>query len=690
MKKGIAMFTASVMLMGAMQLSAFAETAAPQTIPFAVPDTYSETVDFLNNYGNIYVQDDYICFCGRFSEFAGIVNGFQSENSTAEFTILSQESYKLEDLDDGWYHTVMVFQAKSAGTLDFTWTEDTSAISGNTDDVENLYHFTFSVDKQLQVTETDIFAFTPDSIEEAIKFEKENGSVSIQNGYIFYCKECSMDGGYKVFLNTQDPSLAYDIVFESYISKQYAELTPPDGGTAFFVQVLKPKGSRGYLKLNWTQQREWETEPIDSIAKVFSVAPTTSDITDITGRTDFCTCVRAVDFYTGKDMPNVTLSVFPECNSPNDIDPQPILTWNTSDDPQHYIDYVNENIYPGDTYIAIISMPDDYNIMVDQCVWSLQGQAYLEILLATDAEIEAGGILGDANDDGLFTIADIVTLQKWLLGSGTLPKWKAADFNKDDTINIIDLCLMKRALLEAPVKEPEPVPLLPESSMTEEEILNLTDDQVKTLYEAGTLQDTVYRYPLPEDIDLQDTPVRYYYRNKEDGLLYCASAETEAEAQAFAEEFFIPENDSYTFDGCEKIFSNADFWIYRSNYSNEKVTNKPYYVLIYNKNYYDAAEKTIQFAWNEQSLWEFLSLYYSFSGIHCNLNSFYTETEEQIIMSVYNIYRRSSGDWGINDDIVLQKTSFIIDKATRTFKKSDTTLKSIEIPDTAWECFEYE
>ena len=499
-----------------------------------------------------------------------------------------------------------------------------------------------------------------------------------------------MDGGYKVFLNTQDPSLAYDIVFESYISKQYAELTPPDGGTAFFVQVLKPKGSRGYLKLNWTQQREWETEPIDSIAKVFDVAPTTSDITDITDLTDFCTCVRAVDFYTGKDMPDVTLSVFPLCNSPNDIDPQPILTWNTSDDPQHYIDYVNENIYPGDTYIAIISMPDDYNIMVDQCVWSLQGQAYLEIPLATDAEIEAGGILGDANDDGLFTIADIVTLQKWLLGSGTLPKWKAADFNKDDTINIIDLCLMKRALLEAPVKEPEPVPLLQESSMTEEEILNLTDDQVKTLYEAGTLQDTVYRYPLPEDIDLQDTPVRYYYRDKEDGLLYYASAETDAEAQAFAEKFFIPENDSYTFDGCEKIFSNADLWIYRSNYSNVKVTNKPYYVLIYNKNYYDAAEKTIQFAWNEQSLWEFLSLYYSFSGIHCNLNSFYTETEEQIIMSVYNIYRRSSGDWGINDDIVLQKTSFIIDKATRTFKKSDTTLKSIEIPDTAWECFEYE
>lgn len=682
MKKGIAMFTASVMLMGAMQLSAFAETAAPQTIPFAVPDTYSETVDFLNNYGSIYVQDDYICFCGRFDDFVGIVNDFQSENSTAEFTILSEESYKLEDLDDGWYHTVMVFQAKSAGTLDFTWIKDTSAVSGNADDTEELYHFTFSVDKQLQITETDIFAFTPDSIQEAIEFEKENGSVSIQNGYIVYCKECCLDGGYEVFLNTQEPSLTYDIVSEGYVSKQYAELVLPGGGTAFFVQVLKPKGSRGYLKLNWTQRREWETEPIDSISKVFDVASTTSDITDITGITDFCTCVRAVDFYTGEDMPDVTLGVFLQCDSDSPI--QPILTWNTNDDPQHYIDYVDLNLYPWDTYIGIVSMPDDYNIMVNQFTWSLQGQAYLVIPLATDAEIESDFTLGDVNGDGLFTVADLVTLQKWLLGSGTLPKWKAADFNKDDVINIVDICLMKTALL----KKIEENPPIAASNLTEEEILNLTDDQVKTLYGTGTLQDTVYRYPLPEDIDLQGTPVRYHYRDKEDGLLYYASAETDAEAQAFAEEFFIPENDSYTFDGCEKVFSNADLWIYRSNYSNEKVTNKPYYVLIYNKNYYDAAEETIQFAWNEQSLWEFLPLYYSFSGIHCNLNSFYTETEEQIIMSVYNIYRWGSADWGINDRIVLQKTTFTIDKTTRTFKKSDTTLKSIEIPDTAWGCFE--
>ncbi|MDE5885380.1 MAG: dockerin type I repeat-containing protein [Oscillospiraceae bacterium] len=54
---------------------------------------------------------------------------------------------------------------------------------------------------------------------------------------------------------------------------------------------------------------------------------------------------------------------------------------------------------------------------------------------------------GDANDDGEFTILDVIILQKWLHGSGHLEKWQNADFNGDGIINVYDLCLMKRALL---------------------------------------------------------------------------------------------------------------------------------------------------------------------------------------------------------------------------------------------------
>ncbi|MDE5885381.1 MAG: hypothetical protein K2H29_09955 [Oscillospiraceae bacterium] len=55
--------------------------------------------------------------------------------------------------------------------------------------------------------------------------------------------------------------------------------------------------------------------------------------------------------------------------------------------------------------------------------------------------------MGDVNHDGSFTVLDIVILQKWLHSSGHLEKWQNADFNGDGIINVYDLCLMKRALL---------------------------------------------------------------------------------------------------------------------------------------------------------------------------------------------------------------------------------------------------
>ncbi len=60
-------------------------------------------------------------------------------------------------------------------------------------------------------------------------------------------------------------------------------------------------------------------------------------------------------------------------------------------------------------------------------------------------------IKGDVNADGAFNVADIILLQKWLLAvpDTHLADWKMADFCKDDKLNVFDLCLMKRELLNS-------------------------------------------------------------------------------------------------------------------------------------------------------------------------------------------------------------------------------------------------
>ena len=55
-------------------------------------------------------------------------------------------------------------------------------------------------------------------------------------------------------------------------------------------------------------------------------------------------------------------------------------------------------------------------------------------------------IHGDVNSDGAFSIADAVMLQKWILSAGDITDIYAADLNKDEKVNIADLCLMKAML----------------------------------------------------------------------------------------------------------------------------------------------------------------------------------------------------------------------------------------------------
>ena len=59
-------------------------------------------------------------------------------------------------------------------------------------------------------------------------------------------------------------------------------------------------------------------------------------------------------------------------------------------------------------------------------------------------------IEGDVNADDQFNVADVVLLQKWLLGvpNTKLSNWRAGNFCNDNRLDVFDLCIMKRELLK--------------------------------------------------------------------------------------------------------------------------------------------------------------------------------------------------------------------------------------------------
>lgn len=56
-------------------------------------------------------------------------------------------------------------------------------------------------------------------------------------------------------------------------------------------------------------------------------------------------------------------------------------------------------------------------------------------------------LMGDVNNNGEIDIADLVMLEKYLLGKGELEEWKLADLCEDGVIDSFDLVLMRKTLI---------------------------------------------------------------------------------------------------------------------------------------------------------------------------------------------------------------------------------------------------
>lgn len=92
-----------------------------------------------------------------------------------------------------------------------------------------------------------------------------------------------------------------------------------------------------------------------------------------------------------------------------------------------------------------ISTEDGANI----CQWEYWGGDGQKFIFEAAEEVKTPEkITGDVNADGSFDVADIVMLEKYILGAGTLTDWLAGDLYNDGVIDVFDKIKMRKEIIK--------------------------------------------------------------------------------------------------------------------------------------------------------------------------------------------------------------------------------------------------
>ena len=260
-------------------------TAADENhaLPEWVPQNFVDALKFDNQYGKTHIEDGVICCVRKQSKDERY--SYQTEYSEiSEDQILLSETYDLvmpEKPDESDFEAYEAYQKllDEIGLpsfyvdmniqIDFcyevsVYLPDTSQelavnwltmVSGR-DEPSEVINLTFETTAEGSITETDLYGWLPDSITEYNDFYTENQGISVHNGYIVYCDNVAIDGGYSV-IPEQKGTAKVELVTKDLVKK--AEIIETVGSSGHTLMVYKPV-TPGTIKMTFTQMQEWNPD----------------------------------------------------------------------------------------------------------------------------------------------------------------------------------------------------------------------------------------------------------------------------------------------------------------------------------------------------------------------------------------------------------------------------------------------
>ena len=166
------------------------ETGAIATLPDWIPSDFDSAVNFRNTYGAVHIDNGLICIVYPELVRKGSKEGTYGYDLKPSSDIgekLKHEIYSNDHTETCF--NVFVYQPHQQGDIELNIV-DTHAMSDEGDkpvEPPIISIYSFSVDKILNINETDIFSWLPDSKTEYNEYIMKNDEVSVKDNYVVFC-----------------------------------------------------------------------------------------------------------------------------------------------------------------------------------------------------------------------------------------------------------------------------------------------------------------------------------------------------------------------------------------------------------------------------------------------------------------------------------------------------------------------
>lgn len=261
----------------------------PTDIPEWIPTDFETAMDFANTYGATHIEDGLLCIVKTRDNNENMkyeVNlGGSSKPTIIADTLISYVP-SIDDSPDilrykpDYGFDVKVYDFEKSGSFSF---EQTCYYYQNE---QSSVQYTFEIDDDLNITETDIYSWLPDCWAEYQSYSTRNGELSLHDNYLVVC-----DTDTNGMTTSQTLFQEGKGLFEEIFKRNYFPLSiEPLGGFSGMIRLYEPT-SFGLVKATW-ETRLNSGELISSTAKSFrigmdmTVSPVSDDEFDNVNKAD--------------------------------------------------------------------------------------------------------------------------------------------------------------------------------------------------------------------------------------------------------------------------------------------------------------------------------------------------------------------------------------------------------------------